>query len=134
MLGKDNKEVAQSNRKDLLSQEPPTPTTHKPSFPTHLLHPGEYTFTTTSPSASTLPLPWASATGWTESLRVLWLLQDSLPGELTSQQTLSLGRAAHRSDNQSSTQLQLGMVDSNNNNNNNSNREKQVWTPKHATA
>jgi hypothetical protein len=36
---KDNKEVAQNNRKDLLSQEPLTPTTHRPSFPTHLLHP-----------------------------------------------------------------------------------------------
>jgi hypothetical protein len=94
--------------------------------------PGGYTFTNTSPSASTPPLPWASATGWTRSLRVLWLLRDSLPGELTSQQTLSPGRAAHRSDNQSSTQLQPGTVDSNNNNNNN-NREKWVWTPNKTT-
>jgi hypothetical protein len=38
-LGKDNKEVAQNNRKDLLSQEPLMPTTHRPSFPTCLLHP-----------------------------------------------------------------------------------------------
>jgi hypothetical protein len=38
-LGKDNKEVAQNNRKDLLSQEPLTPTTHRPSFPACLLQP-----------------------------------------------------------------------------------------------
>jgi hypothetical protein len=38
-LGKENTEVAQNNRKDLLSQEPLMPTTHRPSFPTCLFHP-----------------------------------------------------------------------------------------------
>ena len=38
-LGKDNKEFAQGNRKDLLSQKPLMPTTHRPSFPIRLLHP-----------------------------------------------------------------------------------------------
>ena len=38
-LGKVNRKVARNNRKDILSQEPLMPTTHRPLLPTHLFHP-----------------------------------------------------------------------------------------------
>jgi hypothetical protein len=98
-LGKDKKEVAQNNRKDLLSHEPLTPTNHIPSFPTCLFH------------LKRVHLHYYKSIDHYASLTLGFnnkldrksqstLTATGLPlGELTSQQTLSPGRVDHMLDN-----------------------------------
>jgi hypothetical protein len=82
------------------------PTTHRLSFPTCLSHPRSIHLHChlDSPSAAKPPLPWASATDRTGSLRALWQLQDPFQEYSLLPCTLShLERVAHRFDNLASS-------------------------------
>jgi hypothetical protein len=93
-LGKVNGKT-HSYRGRILSQESLTPTAHRPSFPTCLSHPRSIHLHChpDSPSAAKPPLPWASATDRTGSLRALWQLQDPFQEFSLPPRTLSPGES-----------------------------------------